>query len=999
MSIRPEDIPSEEESRAVREAASAPRRSRWRWPVRIVGAVVLLLALVVVLLPTLLSSGVGTRWTLDLMNQRIPGRVEAADLRLSWIKGQQLQGLRLLDPQGETVAVIDHVGLPDIGLIDLLRAKSDIGAVVIEDGQVQLVQDEHGRVNLDRALGTSWFGSGPQEQEPRDEPGRDEPRPQPDEDHRSEEGGGVLPPDLSLQFALRNLRVTMVGPEIEPIELELPEATLTANGPTKLGLTLAAFVAQGQDRGQVKLAGTAANLFNASGELDLSAASFDVDGNIAGLPLTAVDRLAATRGKLVTVLGPMLDAELLLKGKLSEMRALAHATSENLKLRIKLTATPDSIEATEGFDSSLQIRPEAWQALLGEAAPRLIEPFTVVFGVETLDAPRQGTSLDLAHTAYGLTVQLAEGQRIACEVPDRGKVWARPILRLVSGQADDHAELQLESSLSAFGRSGELVSGVRVSRGELGWAAASIEGSIDRLPMPVLDAVLRQGERLTRTFGPTMSMQLSARADGRGGYALRTDFNGEPASAESSNLHGTMSGSYSPEGTITLRTDETLGLDVTPEAFAQWMKPVAEAADMGDSVGIELPEPTTLTAEIDLSLAFRDPPGLRFDPDRTHLSATVQAPQTQLNDLWYHRRFPVSNAIFKVAAADPREPVEIQASFETPGTATESDGEATRPGRFSADATLTGLMLDDGYIQLQRGRVTSQIEMRDLPTVVFDAAARQQGYAVAAFGEKLSATVELDDWNWAEGGPISFELEGGNGSMASFSGRDDGQFFVPDKPMTFHLNQTPALAGRIMRWVNPVLLPAVRSANIPFTVTIDDDTFRLPTRNFAIALLDADVQVQMGTVVIDPAIAPVNKIIQPLQRMNVLSERTQYDARVSPIELRIRDGVFSYDKLTFDIDDIDLQFGGTISFVDESVDMTLTLAGREIDRDPLLQSLAKGGVSIGGTVSEPKVSMDSLLSGFSKQNLPRTIGDVLGGLLKREMQKRSPDEAEDPESE
>ncbi len=350
--------------------------------------------------------------------------------------------------------------------------------------------------------------------------------------------------------------------------------------------------------------------------------------------------------------------------------------------------------------------------------------------------------------------------------------------------------------------------------------------------------------------------------------------------------------------------------------------------------------------------------------------------------------------MIEVQAADLRQPVRLAASLRTagvdPGGGVDPAGndDPADGGGLTAEAWLTGVMLDDGYVQLQRGQLSAEVELTRLPTVIFDTLTRQRGYAVAAFGEKLDATVGIRGWNVADGGALSFEMQSENGSLASFSGRDVGGRFVPDRPMTFYLNQTPALAGKIMRWVNPVLLPAVRSATVPFTLTIDDDTFRLPTRDFSLTDLNADVQVQMGTVRIDPTISPVNKIVQPLQRLNVIKEQLAYQARVSPIALRLRDGVLSYDTLKFRIDDVELSFGGTISLVSQAVDMRLNLGGREIERDPLIRALVAGGIAIGGTVDEPRVNLDSLLGGLRQDRLPGTVGNVLNDLLRRELQKQ-----------
>ncbi len=157
-------------------------------------------------------------------------------------------------------------------------------------------------------------------------------------------------------------------------------------------------------------------------------------------------------------------------------------------------------------------------------------------------------------------------------------------------------------------------------------------GTVERLPVGLLDWAGRQGDRLVATFGQSLSIGVEALADGAGGYGLTVDFGQRVGDS----LTGRMTGGYHA-GAVTLTTDQAIGLAVSPEAFGQWMRPVAEVADLGESVGLSLPRAARVTAEVDLSAALRKSAGLRFDPERTRLSARISLPQTQLKDEWYHR--------------------------------------------------------------------------------------------------------------------------------------------------------------------------------------------------------------------------------------------------------------------------------------------------------------------------------------------------------------------------
>ncbi len=619
-----------------------------------------------------------------------------------------------------------------------------------------------------------------------------------------------------------------------------------------------------------------------------------------------------------------------------------------------------------------------------------------------LDAPLGDQKVDLARTTFAATLSLGETS-LQVEVPDRGRVTVEDLrAELSSGAADRAWSLSLNSQVDAYGKRGTLKAVVDVqhhgladtANDEATGAATSggteVEVVVRSLPMPVVDALLDQGERLTATFGESVGLVLLADADGTGGYSLTTRFDGltdpeaVPGAGAGARLTGTMTGTYDAAGRVSLKSDEPMRLTLTPEAFAQWMRPVAAAAAMEETAGLSLIQPATVAADLDLRMALRDGEGLRFDPAHTGAIVRLDLPAARLRDEWYHRDFATRGGHATIDAADLRRPVLIDLSLQT--------GEESGGGLLAAQARVTDLMLDDGYIQAENGNITAQIELDDVPTVVFDALTRQHGYAVAAFGQRLSATVNITDYSYASGGEIAFEMQSANGSVGSFTAIDQDGYLRIHNPATFHLNQTPQLAARIMRLVNPVLLPAVTSANVPFTLTINDDNFKLPTRGFDWTQVDADVQVQMGTVTIAPNIAPVDQLIPQLRAVGLLDEKTSYEARVSPILLAIRGGVFGYQDLSFRIDDVTLAFGGEISLVDRSVDLRMNLLGRAIEGEPWLQALLGPGVRIGGTIEQPQVNLPLLQEGFTRERLRDTARDLLGGWLRRELEPNREEE-------
>ncbi|MEM9916186.1 MAG: AsmA family protein, partial [Planctomycetota bacterium] len=284
MSIRPEDIPEEQEMTAVREAATSPKRKRraggrrlLRWSVRLAVGGGLLLVLLVALLPTLVSTNASTSRIVGAINERVPGQIEIDDLKLAWLKGLSLEGVRLYDPAGEVVGSLDAVRLEEVGLFGLLRGTRDLGIVAIEGGALSLVEDEEGQTNLDRALGTRLLGE-PEGNRVEPKPTSDSPRDsRPTSTPQERDDPAWVPADLRLAFAMRDIKVSVVGPSLPDVRIDMPEATLTADGPAKLGFTLEATVAQGEDDGQVKIAGTVDRLFDDAGRPSWPDARFDVE--------------------------------------------------------------------------------------------------------------------------------------------------------------------------------------------------------------------------------------------------------------------------------------------------------------------------------------------------------------------------------------------------------------------------------------------------------------------------------------------------------------------------------------------------------------------------------------------------------------------------------------------------------------------------------------------------------------------------------------------------
>lgn len=1000
--IDPDDIPDADEMAAVQEAAAPSTKHKrwWRWPVRLAVGGVLVLLLAVALLPTLLSTGPGTRWVVGKINQQIPGTVEVDDLKLAWVKGQQLENVRLLDPLGHPVATVGRVELSDVGLIGLLRGSKDFGVVLIDTANVTLEQDAQGSVNLDRALGTSMFAAPPQQAADKAPAPQKSPT-KPTTKPKTKPARSTLPDDLHLQFAMRDVSVSMAGPDMPDVSVVMPEATLTADGPGKLGVTLDATVTEGGDRGRTHMVGKITDLFDARGKLTLANAEFDVEGEIEDLPLAALDRLTAGQGRLQTLIGPTLDAQISVQGQTADLAALLTVTSEKLNVRQGLMVVDDRLVAAEESSATLRVTPESWAFLAGNAgvpvvpggaeAASLVEPFRLGLSLYELNAPRDGQALDFASTTLGVALELLETDAIVLDVPERGRVRIDNALAdLTSPAADRRYVFAFTAEVDALGEAGKVVAGLDVRRGDSGWDAAEADVQLRSLPVSIAEAWLGQGKRLSATLGESVSMTGTARADGAGGFTLQAAF--EKASAESGvpGLAGTLTGRYAADGTVSLASADGLALTLTPQALEQWIRPVAEAAEVGPSVGLSLPEASTMTVTFDTQLALRGGADDGFDPRRSRAEVAFSLPDTQFEDEWYHRTFPLRNGQIVLQGQDFTGAMTATLSFET--DAAEAGDTA---GRMSADVRVNGLWDGAGVLQTEQAVLNADVSLQRLPTSVFDALSRQRGYAVAAFGQRLTARLVAENLSLAEGGPVRFDVSSESGTVGSLPGRVTPEgVLVLDSPSTFSLNATPEL-GKLLKFANPVVLPAVASGRVPITLTIDNDEFRLPLRGFNWDGFNADLSVLMGEVTIRPSVSPLDKILPPLANFSLISQDKMSLANVSPVTLKIRQGKIGYERMLITIDEVELDFSGTIDLATQTVDMNMALGGAAFANSKNLSKLEGTVVPIGGSVSKPAVQIDAFISNIAASFLGvptgggnRDLGGLLGDFLKNEAQRQ-----------
>src|SRR5215212_7815902 len=100
--------PADPNAPATPDLKPAPKKKKRRWPYIVGGLLVLLLALLI-LAPSIASTGPVRGMVLNIVNDSLNGKVEVADWSLGWNSGITVDGLKVRDEANEVVLQASHV--------------------------------------------------------------------------------------------------------------------------------------------------------------------------------------------------------------------------------------------------------------------------------------------------------------------------------------------------------------------------------------------------------------------------------------------------------------------------------------------------------------------------------------------------------------------------------------------------------------------------------------------------------------------------------------------------------------------------------------------------------------------------------------------------------------------------------------------------------------------------------------------------------------------------
>ena len=124
-----------------------PARGKRGLILKIIGGLIVLFILLILVAPTLISSGPVVSIVLARVNAQLNGKVEIASVSLGWFTGVKVEGVRVFDQSNAQIAQLDHVMVP-LPLWKAVLGKLAMGDVVIDGLSFDAKRDAEGRLNF-----------------------------------------------------------------------------------------------------------------------------------------------------------------------------------------------------------------------------------------------------------------------------------------------------------------------------------------------------------------------------------------------------------------------------------------------------------------------------------------------------------------------------------------------------------------------------------------------------------------------------------------------------------------------------------------------------------------------------------------------------------------------------------------------------------------------------------------------------------------------------------
>lgn len=277
-------------------------------------------------LPSLVSTDWGKQKLLSIINERIPGEIQAKELSLSWFAKQQLSGVSLRDEQDRLVASLETMRT-DASLFSILWNGAFGSPIALDHFDLYLVTDRQGKTNFERAVNPLCC---------------------------------ALESDSSLTVALKNMKGELHLGNQESILIHLA-------GETQKGTVLGSFALHAELQG-ISFKQLFQNEDFAGQLASKSDAAFKINADMNHFPVELLDQIMAYKkpefaGLLPQLLGPELNLHIVQNRRFQDIAISMKAESARVNVTLDGVIAADKKIALKAKATASQVPVRLIQAL------------------------------------------------------------------------------------------------------------------------------------------------------------------------------------------------------------------------------------------------------------------------------------------------------------------------------------------------------------------------------------------------------------------------------------------------------------------------------------------------------------------------------------------------------------------------------------------------------------------------------------------------------------
>lgn len=927
--------------------------------------------------PTLLSSNWGKEQILHIANKYIPGQVSIQNLQLSWFGEQTLQGLKLDDPEGKTIAKADEVSF-STPLYRLLVKQDFGGAAKVKQLAASLAMTKKGAININEALGIPTKGI--------------------------KEGVTFTPivvSDVNADIQLQNLS----------------QFTVKASGNTEQGTIKGNFAIEGQG--------------GKTPHISLKASRF---------PLAMLDQVVSMyypeqAGLYLLAIGETLDFTIDQTFSDSSSHFAINLQAPNVSTQVKGELKEGSLRFETPFDIPFTVTPAFYQRLQQlsgtEKPSEILQPMpgklsfstlvfrlgkekldlwqsqidsTLLMGPVTVKLPETG-NIDLSQMQFTAVVA-PDSPKIKTTVKGQGNQNGSPIsvdfqaniqkptsgasltlLQIIQSlqfqakiQGLSYLDKQWNADVKGEIKGSELLATLGVSSSQI--ALPLIEAKVNNLQWDELLANYRQskvikasldmpnipstflnslvkGKDLTPLLGQSLSLKASLElnhlAQGNINVMIQSPTMEASASLAVAEHLQAQSGSNSPWIKLKLNPDQFASL------HQQWI------SQGTDKALLTLAKPTTILVSL---------PKLKVNLNQLAASdvhAKIDLKDIALVDTVNSRKITLDS---------------VQGNFKTDASKQNLSWQIAVNGQGEGKVSLTGLLplafILDSKFRMQDLNFDAKLDGQGIPVGVL---ARFGGLDVgwskaleAAIGKKASLKGDIALQNLY--GPITANIQGENGQI-TLNGQIRRGVLVLSEPLTAKFNVNTQFGHDALGHVLPILNSAVGAEN-PIYVQINPQGFAMPLMPYDFnGMSFQNAMINLGKM----RFSNQGDLANLLAILNIRSQDS-LGVWFTPVYLSLNQGKVKIERFDMLVANrYPIAAWGNVDFPADRVWMKIGLTGqaiskalgvRGLDADDMLQ------VPVKGTINNPQMDTASVAAQVSKltleNDLPegRLIGTILG---------------------